>query len=165
VDAQGRFVARNVVPGNFRIAVTGLPAGWSLASAMFSDREAADYHLVIEAEKTYTGVLRFTDRTAEIAGSVTNTMGAAAPEQTLIVFPEDRALWLPSSRRIQVVRPDANGRYTVRNLPAGDYRLAAVLDPETGIQFDRDFLAKLAPLAAAVTLAEAEHKIQDIRVR
>jgi len=165
VDAQGRFAAKGVIPGRFRVTVTGLPAGWSLASALFAGREVADHHLVVESDKTYSGVLTFTDRTAEIGGTVTTAMGGAASDQTVIIFPEDRTLWVPSSRRIQLVRPDAEGRYTIRSLPAGDYRVAAVLDPESGIQFDRDFLAKQLPLAQQINLAAGERKTQDIRVR
>jgi hypothetical protein len=71
VDAQGRFVAKGVVPGRFRIVVTGLPSGWSLASALFAGREVADHHLIVEPDKTYSGVLTFTDRTAEVGGSIT----------------------------------------------------------------------------------------------
>jgi hypothetical protein len=119
----------------------------------------------VESDKTYSGVLTFTDRTAEIGGTVTTAMGGAASDQTVIIFPEDRTLWVPSSRRIQLVRPDAEGRYTIRSLPAGDYRVAAVLDPESGIQFDRDFLAKQLPLAQQINLAAGERKTQDIRVR
>jgi hypothetical protein len=165
VDAQGRFVAKGVVPGRFRIVVTGLPSGWSLASALFAGREVADHHLIVEPDKTYSGVLTFTDRTAEVGGSITTATGSPAPEQTVIIFPEDRTLWVPSSRRIQVVQPDANGRYTIRNLPAGDYRVASVLDLESGIQFDRDFLAKQLPVATPITLTAGERKTQDIRVR
>jgi len=63
------------------------------------------------------------------------------------------------------VQPDANGRYTIRTLPAGDYRVASVLDLESGIQFDRDFLAKQLPVATPITLTAGERKTQDIRVR
>ncbi len=48
-DAEGRFAIHNVPPAKYRVFVTGLPAGWSLDTAMFGDHEAADLHLQVGA--------------------------------------------------------------------------------------------------------------------
>ena len=82
----------------------------------------------------------------------------------MIVFPVDNRHWIPSSRRVQGVRPSTDGRFTFRNLPAGEYRLAAVTDVETGEWFDPAFLRMLMSNAVAVTLTEGERKEFPLRI-
>jgi hypothetical protein len=79
--------------------------------------------------------------------------------------PIARSLWVPQSRRIRLAQAGPDGRYAIRGLPAGEYRLAALLDPEPGREFDPEFLAGLLGTAMSVRLAAGEMRTQDIRVR
>ncbi len=163
--ATGRFTLRGLLPGLYRFQIEGLPAGWSLASAMFGDRDAADLLIDMEPGRNLTGgVLRFTSRTAELAGAVANAAGQPVVNAAVVVFPEDRRLWVPQSRRIHVAKISSEGRYVVRGLPPGDYRLA-LADPEPGEQHDVEFLAQLVAQATSVSLGEGEKKTQDLRPR
>jgi hypothetical protein len=72
---------------------------------------------------------------------------------------------MPGARRIQATRPATDGRFSFRSLPAGDYRLVAVTDIETGQWFDPAFLRPLLGASIGITLAEGEQKIQDIRIK
>jgi hypothetical protein len=165
-DPNGTFRLKEVVPARYRIDVQGLPAGWVVASAIFDGRDAADHQLVLEAGRDYQGgVLKFTNRTGEITGMLTNPLNTPVAGQTIVVFPEDRSLWLPQSRRIQMAVTGADGRYAFRGLIHGEYRLAAVSDLEAGQQSDRGFLAQLFGASIAVTLGEGERKTQDMKTR
>ena len=86
------------------------------------------------------------------------------PDYTLIVYPADQRFWTPQSRRIQSARPATDGRFTFRNLPAGDYRLVPVYDPEPGAWFDPAFLLQLESASVRVSIAEGEKKEQHLRV-
>jgi hypothetical protein len=165
-DQGGAFHLKEVVPGRYRVDVSGLPAGWTLASAIFEGRDAADHHLAVESGREYlNGVLSFTNRTGEISGMLSNALNAPVARQSVVLFPADRQLWLPQSRRMQVAQTGPDGRFTFRGLMEGDYRLGAVNDLEAGQHFDRDFLAQLLPASVAVTLGEGERKNQDIKIR
>ena len=165
-DPGGTFTLKEVVPGRYRVDVSGLPVGWTLASATFEGRDAADHHLILQAGQDYRGgVLSFTNKTAEIAGGLTNALNAPVTGHTVVLFPSDRQLWLPQSRRIRVAQTGPDGRFTFRDLMAGPYRLAAVTDLESGQQFDRDFLAQLFAASIELTLGEGERKMQDIKSR
>jgi hypothetical protein len=72
---------------------------------------------------------------------------------------------VPYSRRIHVAQPGRDGRYLVRDLPAGEYRVAIVDGVEAGEQFDPEFLARLAADGRSVTLAARERATADVRVR
>ena len=162
----GQFTTRNVVPGMYRVSVTGLPDGWMLVSAMFGSREAADRHLLIDGgEDIVNGRLTFTDKTATVSGAVANALGAAVTDHTVVLFPTDSTLWLPQSRRIRTAPPSPDGRYTFPGLPAGDYHLALVLDPDPGRLADPEWLKALVSGSVSVKLNEGETRGQDLRVR
>jgi hypothetical protein len=100
----------------------------------------------------------------ELTGLVTNAKNVPAPEFTLVVFAADSRYWTATSRRIQSTRPATDGRYTFRNLPPGEYRLAPVYDLEPGALSDTAFLQQLEPTALRVTLQAGEKKTQDMKV-
>ena len=106
----------------------------------------------------------FVDRQSELTGTIVNERAQPVPDYTLIVYPADQRFWTPQSRRIQSARPATDGRFTFRNLPAGDYRLVPVYDPEPGSWFDPAFLLQLETASVRVTIAEGEKKEQHLRV-
>lgn len=165
-DAAGKFAIAGVAPGRYRVAIRGLPSGWSLATAVFHARDAADYYLHVEPGRTYAdGVLTFTNRTSRLAGVVTTASGEPVADRMVMLFPADRDLWVPQSRRIRLVQPGADGRFAMPGLPPGDYRLVAVDGPEPDQQFDPDYLTRALPASIAVRLAEGEQRTQDLRLR
>ena len=109
-------------------------------------------------------VITFTDRPAELSGSMMDGDGRPAPEYFIVVFAADKAYWAPQSRRIQAKRPGTDGRFVFSNLPPGDYLVGAVTDVEPGEWYDPSFLAQLAPTAIKVAIGEGEKKRQDIRL-
>ena len=164
-DAEGRFVIRGLSPGRYRVGVRGLPDGWMLASAIFDDIDAADHHLQVEARPLSGGVVTLTQRQSQLTGVVSGTSGDPASDHAVLLFPSDREFWVPQSRRIHVAQPGADGRYTIRGLPPGEYRIAAVIPPEAGQQFDLEFLAQAMSGSTSITIAAGEQKKQDLRVR
>ena len=83
----------------------------------------------------------------------------------LVVFAADPRYWTPASRRIVAMRPSSDGRYGFRDLPAGEYRLAALTDAEPGQWFDPRVLRELTGASIPVRLGEGEQRGQDLRVR
>ncbi len=164
---DGRFVISKVSPGSYRLALPGRPpAGWILRSAMVNGVDASDIPIDIKSGQNIDGVVvTLTDRPAEISGLLQTATGAPAPDYVLIVFSSDPRFWVPRTRRTQQVRPDLNGRFIARDLPAGDYLIAAVTDVEDGQWNDRQFLAALAASSPiAIALAEGEKRVQNIRI-
>jgi len=165
-EADGNFTIRGVPPGRYRVSIAGLPGGWSLDTAIFGDRNAADVHLLVErGENIGAGLLKLTSKTGEIAGTVTTLAGEPAPDRTVVVFPADRSHRVTLSRRIHVVQPASDGRYAIRGLPAGEYRLAVVDGVEAGQQFDPAFLAQADADAVSAVVTAGARATLDLRVR
>jgi len=164
VDASGRFTVPSVPPGRYRLTAAAVN-GWSVESAVIGGQDALDFPIEIKGNQAVSGaVVTFTDRQTELTGVVTNDKNEPAPEFTLIVFPADSRYWIGPARRIQSTRPATDGRYTFRNLPPGDYRLALVYDLEPGATSDAAFLQQLEASALRVTLQPGEKKSQDMKV-
>jgi len=168
-DNAGHFVVTGILPGTYRLTATlpglGRPGHWFLRSAVVNGHDTADEPITIRPNDSIGGaVITMSDRPAQLSGTVQNAAGGAPNEFTVVLFPTNSALWLPQSRRIQGVRPAADGAFTFPGLPPGDYLLAAIDDVEPGEWFDPAFLQRLLPTAMKLTIAEGEQKVQDIRL-
>jgi hypothetical protein len=166
VDAQGRFIIKGVIPGTYRIVPSSGLAGLTVKSSVFEGRDTLDFPLVVKpGDDVAGGVVTFTARAGEVSGRLQESTGAATSDFTIVIFPSEQRFWMPGARRIQATRPATDGRFSFRSLPAGDYRLVAVTDIETGQWFDPAFLRPLLGASIGITLAEGEQKIQDIRIK
>jgi len=161
MQPDGHFSLPGITPGRYRLHV-GIPAtqsGWRVRSATIGGQDALDSG--VDIRQSFTDVLvTLTDRINELTG----TVDAAAPDLTVVLFPENRGLWVAQSRRIFSSRAGKDGTFRFTRIPPGDYLLAAVDDAEPGEWYDPSFLQRLAPAAIKVAIAEGEKKAQDIRV-
>lgn len=169
LDADGRFTIEGIVPATYRIAsaIQGVrsPIGaWWLKSIAIDGREMLDSPLDIR-QSSDAAVVTFSDRASELTGAVRDAQGAAAHEYTVIAFGVRPASWFANSRRVAGVRPSADGRYTIHNLPPGEYFVIASTDVEQGEWFDPALLKRLAAEASRITLAEYERRTHDLSVR
>lgn len=163
VEPNGRFTLPNLVPGEYRVNVAGAP-GWFAESAVVGGQDALDFPFEVKpSQGIAAAVITMTDRQTELRGSVTDG-GQPAPDYTLVIFPADQRFWTSPSRRVQMTRPATDGTYVFRNLPAGEYRVAPVLDVPAGGLADPAFLQQLESAALRVTLQPGEKKMQDVRI-
>jgi hypothetical protein len=167
-DAAGSFSISGVTPGRYRL-MASIPSprpdtvGWQLKSAVVHGHDTLDVPVDLR-EGTDSAVITFTDRVTELNGTIQDASGQPAPEYTVVVFARDKSLWTAQSRRIRTVRPAADGKFVMPNVPPGDYLMTAVTDLEPGEQSDPAFLELLSRSAIAVTIGEGEKKTQDLRL-
>jgi uncharacterized protein (DUF2141 family) len=170
IEVDGmQFKIQGIVPGNYRVApnVQGLRAplgNWWLKSIVAGDRDLLDAPLDLRASVADVAVT-FTDRASELSGSVIEEQSASPVERWVIAFSANRQGWFPNSRRVAAVRADRTGRYTIRNLPPGDYRVIATRDVEQGEWFDPSVLDRLLPTATPVTIVGVEKLTVDLKLQ
>jgi hypothetical protein len=63
-----------------------------------------------------------------------------------------------------MTRPGLDGRFVIRDLPAGNYLLAALIDFDPDEWQAPEFLELVAPAALRLSLAEGEQKVQNIGI-
>jgi hypothetical protein len=62
-------------------------------------------------------------------------------------------------------RPATDGRFVFRDLPAGEYFIAALTDLDPAAWQEPTFLEQVAPAALRISIAEGQKKNQDLRIR
>jgi hypothetical protein len=142
-----------------------MSGGWSLQSAVLDGQDVSDVPFeVAPGREALELTITYTDRASEISGTVIDAADRPTGAFPIVIFSTDRAHWAPFSRRVTVVRPSTDGRYTARGLPAGEYFVSAVTDLDEGAQYDPAFLNQLAQASFRITLGENEQKVQDLRL-
>jgi hypothetical protein len=131
-----------------------LPRGWFLKAVRLDGRDVTDTLLDFETYQGKPVEVLVTQAATEISGSVADASGRAVTNYVAIAFAEDSQRWTPLSRHIASVRSDQQGRFSVRGLPPGRYRVAAVDYLPSGLERDPKILERLRGSALAVTLSE-----------
>ena len=161
VGSDHSFNITNVVPGSYVLSISG--GGNSTKSAIINGRDAFDSPFEITCgQEVYSAVVTLSRTTTTLTGVVRNVALKGMPGVTVVAFAQDDRLWVPRSRHIQATVSSTSGTFGFRDLPAGAYRLVALLDVETGRWFDPKFLASLSSVGVDVLLNEGETKSQDL---
>jgi hypothetical protein len=167
VNPTGQFTITGVTPGSYRVnaSVNGPESGrWMVSSSIAGGRDTLDFPVEIGPNIDLADVVvTLTDATQRISGQLQDAAGRPASAFTIVLFPADRALWA-SPRRIRATRPGHDGRYSIGNIAAGDYRIAAVFDITSDQAYDPAFLETLLAATVPVTVKPGESKVEDLRI-
>ena len=83
---------------------------------------------------------------------------------TVIVFANDPTKWAEDSRFVRSVRPDQQGQYEIKGLPAGEYLAVAVDYVAEGMWNDPEYLEGLRRYAQRVTLTEGDARAVTLKL-
>lgn len=167
----GVVPGRYIIGGPLFFGATQASLTWALESVVVDGKDVTDVPLNISADAVPKEVVvTYGDRSQELSGRLQQSSGAPATDYTIVVFPADKAYWIPGSRRILTTRSGTDGQYRLGGpglitLPAGDYLLAAVSELDKDEQFDPAFLTSLQAAAVRVTLQPGEKKTQNLAIR
>jgi hypothetical protein len=172
VAADGTFKIDGVTPGRYFIyasapAATPVPGtSWAVRSAIVAGVDAADVPFEVKPDQDISNaVVTFTDKMAELSGTLLDAAGRPTPEFSIILFSTDKSMWSQRSRRMKSpVRASTEGKFKFTSLLPGDYYLAALTDFEPADVYKPAFLEQVAAAAMKVTIAEGEKKVQDLKI-
>jgi len=162
VAFDGSFTLKGVTPGKYVLRAQGIQK-----SCIINGEDVLDFPLNFTGERDISGaIITVIDKPSEVSGTLTDAAGKVPADYSIIVASSDERYWTPGSRRIAVTRPGADGQFTIRNLPAGGYILAAVTDLESGGQYDPAFLKALAAEAGMhIAVADGATLTQNVRIK
>jgi hypothetical protein len=171
--SDGTFTV-TVTPGRYVVGFGGNPAAlrmggaaprtWNLRDATIGgNRDAADVPFVVTSD--ISGLkLTLTDTTTTLRGRVTSRQGSV-DSALVVVFPVEERFWeFTGGRRIAMRRSSADGTFELRNLPEGNYFLAAVRGPNEYDGRNPALFEALARTARRVTVLNEQITSQDIEV-
>jgi hypothetical protein len=150
-------------PGRYAVGVHG-PDGVS-CTATVAGRDVADEVFVVGTDPIEMTV-GCGNATTTVRGTVRKDDGGADANAAVVAFPVERAFWRGATfrpRRFQQVSADKSGAFTLVNLPAGDYFVAAIPLERSALWQDPKSLETLARSATRVTLGQGESRTADLR--
>ncbi len=152
-------------PGLALIRPMSLPPGWSLKSVKQRGSDVTDTGIEFRPNEEVSGIeVELTNQATEVSGAVTNSRSEPVKDYTVVVFSRDRERWGYMSRFFQTGRPDQDGRYKVKALPAGNYYAVALDYVEPGEATDPEFLDRVKDRAVSFSLNDGETKTIDLKI-
>lgn len=166
VVEDGRFQFQGVPPGRYVVTASAGSQPAVLESAVFAGKDALDFGLAVPNSGGVFGLLlKFTSQRTRISGQVLSNADRPLRPAYVVVFPRDRSLWTPQSRRVQAISVGPQATYLFDNLPAGDYLIAVYRDSEPDMWSDRELLGKLVGAAASFSLLPGQAKAVNVADR
>ena len=169
---DGAFRLDNVVPGEYRIDISGFPvAGGNAVARIGSNafiREAR-----FDGADVLNSPLRFSGGSSgilemvlavgggQINGTLTDVRSQPVPNARVVIVPER------GRHRFDLYRvsaTDQNGRFSLTSVPPGDYRMYSWESIEENAWFDRDLLASFEARGRVVHVTETSNETIDVRI-
>lgn len=165
VKEDGSFELKNL-SGRRLVRAGNLPQGWMLKSVLLNGEDVTDAGVEFRPGQEVTGLeIVASNKTTTVAGTVTTSNGSPVKDYSVVVFSDDEQRWqLPLSRWVAGTRPNQDGRFEVRNLPAGGYYAIAVEYVEQGAWGDPELLERFKPLAKRFSVAEGRTETLDLKL-
>ena len=159
-NADGTFLLRNVPPDIYRVTVNALPAGTYVKSIRFGGTDVTKS--VLDTTSGASGQIEvvLSPEAADLSGVVHNAQGDGAAGVAVSLWEPDTPNVLPDALLNRNATTDQNGQFQFRNLPPGEYRLAAWEQTNSNIQ-DPQFRTKFEGQAATVKVTASAHATND----
>lgn len=152
VKDDGTFSIAHIF-GRSRFQVM-LPDGWMLKSVMRGRRNITDTWIDVKSGEDLGEIeVIITNHVTSVRGQLTDDRNRPLGDATVLLFPNDADKWFETSRTIRSTRPDQQGTWQIKGLPAGDYLAVALDYIEDGAWNDPDYLESLRRDARRITVS------------
>jgi hypothetical protein len=159
-NADGTFLIKNVPPDIYRVTVNSLPAGTYVKAIRFGGADVTKSALDTTSGASGQIEVVLSPEAADLSGIVHNAQGDVVAGVTVNLWESDAPNVLPDALLNRTATTDQNGHFQFRNLPPGEYRLAAWEQTNPNIQ-DPQFRAKFEGQAVTVKLTASAHANND----
>jgi hypothetical protein len=166
VSAAGTFTITAPAPGRYLVTALAAPVGWR-PSGLRVDGQPLTKPIDLGGDDVAGVSLTFTDKAAQVAGTVRTASGAPSASADIVVFPAERNAWIQGSqnpRQPRIEQVPNTGAFTIVGLLPGEYFVAAVADADTPDIVDPAFLETVSKFATRLTLGAGEKKNQDVTI-
>jgi uncharacterized surface anchored protein len=161
VNADGTFKVDNVSPGEYRVAVNALPPGYYVKEVRLDQTDVLDQPMRFSG--TVSGPLDIvvSANGGQIEGTVVNDKQKPVPGTQAVLIPA-RGI-----NRIDLYKTsvtDDNGRFTIRGITPGDYKIYAWEALEQNAWFDSDLLRQYEQKGTFLHIAEGAKEVVEVKL-
>lgn len=161
-QANGSFTIDGVTPGEFIVGpITGLPQGFYVKEARFNQVDVLSQPLRFYASGGGTLEIVLSAKAGHLDGmTVDAQMRSAAGAQVVLVPDRERN----RTDLYRTAASDANGRFLLRSVPPGDYRLFGWEALESYAYFDPELLRRVESQGVPVHVSESAGNSITLRI-
>ena len=163
VKEDGSFTLPNVSLGRFTVIVFGQPDGYYVRSIRMGDEDVQDSGLDVTGGSAGPIAIVLSPGAGQVEGTVVDAQQQSVPSASVVLIPKD------AKRRAEVqsyknTTTDQYGRFTLKNLDPGDYKLFAWEDIEYGAYMDPDFMKPVEEKGESITLRKDSKETVQLKV-
>jgi protocatechuate 3,4-dioxygenase beta subunit len=156
VAFDGTFRLRGVMTGSHFFLIEGLPEPWALTRVRVRGRESVLQPTDLHEGEQLSGVrLVVTTTVTDVSGAIADAGGRPVADALILLTPPGAVEWSRGDPRFQMARSDGSGRYRVRSLPPGAYRIAALIAVDELAAWRPEWLARIDAHGRAFVVADA----------
>ena len=159
-SADGTFEIQNLAPDRYRVEVSGAPDGVYVKSVRFGNEDVTYGVLDLSAGGGALDI-KLSAQAADVSGIVRSASGEPVTGAQVTLAPSSAEL-AASMQFIRVAGTNSEGKYSIKNLPPGEYRLLAWQDADMSLVNDPEFRAHFDSKSAVVKLFENSHETSDL---
>jgi len=155
VQANGTFQVQNMKRGRFRVTLDSVPADYYVKEIRFDKNDILNTPLQFAGPVPEPMEVILSAAAGQIAGSV------GSPNAQVVLIPDT------NRTRIDLFRTattDASGRFTLRGITPGDYKIYAWEAIEPYAYFDPDFVQRAQSSGRAVRVTESDRLTIDLKL-
>jgi protocatechuate 3,4-dioxygenase beta subunit len=148
-----------------RFRVNTPPQGWYLKSVSHEGNDITDTGIDFKEGQQVGGIdIVLTQRVTDVSGTVQDSRAKPITDFVVVAFSPDSTKWGFMTRYVRTVRPNQEGRFSIKGLPPDEYYLIALDYLEMGEEGDPEQLEKWKANATRVTLADGEPKSLTLKL-
>ncbi len=156
VAFDGTFRLRGVMTGSHFFLIEGLPDPWALTRVRVRGRESVLQPIALHEGEQLSGVrLVVTTTVTEVSGGIADAGGRPVADALILLTPPGAVEWSRGDPRFHMARSDRAGRYRVRSLPPGAYRIAALIAVDELAAWRPEWLARIDAHSRSFVVADA----------
>jgi hypothetical protein len=162
-NADGTFEMHDLGPERYRVNVNGSADGTYVKSIRFGNEDITNS--ILDLTTSTGGVLevKLSANAADVSGTVHNDKGEKVADVQVTVGSALAAL-AAQTLFFRQTRTDHDGKFTIKNLPPGEYRICAWEEVDNGLVSDPEFRAHFDSTSVVVKLSEGSHENSDVKL-
>ena len=154
VKEDGAFTLSNVTMDHFNITVYGLPDGFYVKSIRKGDDDVLASGLDVSKGPTGAIDIVLSPKAGQVEGSVQNDKQQPATGATVVLIPQEKER-ADQMAYYKTVTSDQYGRFAIKSVDPGEYKVYAWEDLEAGAYMDPDFMKPFDGRGESVTIRES----------
>jgi len=153
IAADGTFLVNGVMPGEYRFTLAPTQANYYIKEVRFGGAEALNTPINISAGATEMLEVVLSPRVSEVEGTITDGKGQPVEGVQAVLVPDAHR---DRFELFRAVTSGANGHFTIRGVPPGDYKVFAWESIESYGYFDPDLLRRDESKSQRIKVQESD---------